>query len=311
MEDLLEFFIYIDEDLVKGLFGNLISGFIDVRTVKLIQDRTIAGKLQEGGSNGFWGEARDTHEERDGYKFKNCVDVDNTRFDKNWLNSFDASQYNRIENSITQIYGVLSFHNDLYSNLKSTNKIKDINNLNLDNNILNGDYVDLKGKILTNSYLSYLDKVINILQSYTTTKLNTLLKDNTSFLDYEVIYKLLLHLKDSLAKNNTQDMIIETQDGNKVVTTVKNDCFLNGTCSPFDKVNCNCNVFGKVLDYCKPSNSISLLRKTCSENYYEELLDDIEPFMEILRKNGITVPVKPTYRINGNSMIIIPISIYH
>lgn len=313
MDDFLEFFIYVDDDLVKSLFGTMISGFIDVRTVKLIQDRTISGKLQEGGSNGFSGEARDAKEERDGYKTKNCVDVDNSRFDKNWLNSFDASQYNRIENSITQIYGTLSFHNDLYQNLLSSNKITSLDNLSTSfANLSSGDYVNISGTILTNSYTSYLDKILNIIDSYTPELLNTLITDTNNLLNFTIIYKLLFHLKERLSENSTQDLILETLDKDQVIITVKNDCFLNGTCHPFDKVNCKCSVFGKILNINAVEDiGLSLFRKTCCEDYYENLLDDCEPYWDILRKNGVRVPCKPDYRITGNTLVIVPVSIYH
>lgn len=314
MDDFLAFFIYVDEDLVKNLFGTVLSGYIDVRTIKLTKDRSFQAHMQDGASEGFNGEDREFKEERDGYKTKNYIDVDNCRKDSNWAKWFQADGYDRIEDSFTRIYGTLTFHNELYQNLQNGSQLNVIENLGTNiSNLSCGSYVDLKGVIKADSTINYLDKVINILTSYTTIKLNKLLNnDKVVLMDYDVILNLLIHFRESLSKNSTQDVVMETDDGECIAITVKDTGFLNGTCGTYDKVNCNCRVFGKVLNLCNnDQKGISLLRKTCNEDYYEELLEDIEPYMELLRGNGIRVPCKPMCRITGNTMVVIPISIYH
>lgn len=314
MDDFLLFFIYIDEDLVRNLFGSVLSGYIEARTIKVIQDRSISIHSGDGGSEGSSGEERATQEERDGYKLKNCVDVDNSRLDKNWANWLEGKQYNRIEESLTRIYGVLTFHNELYSNLKKNTKINALSTIrNKIKTLKIGDYIDLEGVIKTNSVLRYVDKVINIIVSYTPEKLNTLLEENKNrFMDYNVILRLLTHLKETLSMNNTEDLIMETSDGDYIVMVVKNSCFLKGKCNIFDKVECNCHVFGKILNICSNEDrGLSLYRKTCCEDYYEELLEQIDGYLAILHENGILIPCRPKCRVNGDSLVVVPISIYH
>ena len=46
MNNLLNIFIYIDENLIKNLSSVYLNGYIDIRTFKKIYDNTLSGKIQ-------------------------------------------------------------------------------------------------------------------------------------------------------------------------------------------------------------------------------------------------------------------------
>ena len=41
---MLDLLMYLDEGLVKNLSSMVLSGYIEIRTTKIIQDRTLSGR---------------------------------------------------------------------------------------------------------------------------------------------------------------------------------------------------------------------------------------------------------------------------
>ena len=78
----------------------------------------------------------------------------------------------------------------------------------------------------------------------------------------------------------------------------------------FDKSNCCLTIFGKVLKHCSENDSLSLLRKTGHPDYYEGFLNNLEPYLNILRDNGISIPETPKINYDENTLFVIPISVY-
>lgn len=70
MADALDLLIYLDESLTKNLNSLVIDGYIEKRTSKFIEDRTLSAKTGNEGSNQHYGEDRCVRDERDGYKGK-------------------------------------------------------------------------------------------------------------------------------------------------------------------------------------------------------------------------------------------------
>ena len=84
-----------------------------------------------------------------------------------------------------------------------------------------------------------------------------------------------------------------------VILTVNKDNFMNNRCNMFDNINCHCKVVGKVIKTCtEECDSISLLRKTGQEEFYENFFKKYTPLLECLKKNDILVPECPDLRIN-------------
>ncbi|WP_133016214.1 hypothetical protein [Clostridium cuniculi] len=58
MSDALDLLIYLDEALTKNLNSLVIDGFIEKRTSRFIEDRTLNAKTGAEGSNQHYGEDR-------------------------------------------------------------------------------------------------------------------------------------------------------------------------------------------------------------------------------------------------------------
>ena len=56
MADALDLLIYLDEALTKNLNSLVIDGYIEKRTSKFIEDRTLSAKTGNEGSNQHYGE---------------------------------------------------------------------------------------------------------------------------------------------------------------------------------------------------------------------------------------------------------------
>ena len=79
----------------------------------------------------------------------------------------------------------------------------------------------------------------------------------------------------------------------------------------FDKINCHCKVIGKVIKTCtQEEDSISLLRKTGQENFYEKFFEKAKPLLECLEENDFFVPECPDLRVNECAIQLMPINIY-
>lgn len=78
----------------------------------------------------------------------------------------------------------------------------------------------------------------------------------------------------------------------------------------FDLVHCSCKIFGKVMMIKEDTDKcISLLRKSSQEEYYQQVIDSIDPYLEVLKENNIILPKKPECNVKGKMIMILPISI--
>lgn len=310
MGDMLDLLIYLDESLIKNLSSAFFNGYIDIRTHKEINDRTISGKLHGENKEQFYEEDRYSKDVSDGYKRKNYSEVDTYQNSVENDTFFETSEYSRREDGITQIYTSFVLHGKFMSALYSKKLLREINENIICNSMMSeGEYIEVKGEISTISIVSYLDVLIDILKCYETEELNKLLTDkNLGRLNYTKILNILNHLLDLLTINNTQDLIIKCNTATLIIT-VNTKFFLNENASIFDKVNCPCKIVGKVLKTCADECSISLLRKTSQFEYYEKILNSIKPFLDLLEENGIIVPDMPDLIINDKYLLIVPLSI--
>ena len=308
MRDRLDLLIYLDEVLIMNLSSAFFSGYVDIRTHREINDKHIAGKIHEENKEQSYEEDRYSKDIREGYKGKISIEVgtyQNSIANDRFLETTNST---RVENEIKKIYTSFSLHNDLINGLYEKKMIREINN-NI-NNISVGEYIELTGNITTISVVSYLDVLIDILTCYGTDELNKLLKNNgICKLDYTKILNMLTHLLDLLTKNNTQDLLIRFND-TSLILIVNTKFFLNENACIFDKVHCSCKVIGKVMKISEPDDKISLLRKTAQFEYYERLINSINPLLIILQNEGIIIPKMPQLSISDNYLLIAPISIY-
>lgn len=312
MDESTNLFIYLDENLVRSLSSVFLNGYIDIRTYRSIRDKTLSGRVhvenRAQGTNSTKLVRDYTKGYKSKHKFIDCSDnISNGRD-----GSFEDRNFERVEEEIKRIYTSFSLHRQLMSNITSSKALKSIpkkKNLTA-YNIIEGDYIELCGDITTSSIVCYLDALITLLNCCGTDKLNKLLeKNNPGFFDFKCIIELLSNLRKTLTENSTQDLIVNC--GNTpVVLTTNTSCFLNNSSYIYDKVNCPCKIFGKVIKCCNKTEKIGLLRKSAQQEYYEDLMRFVEPYLNLIKTTGIPLPKKCNTCIGDNALLVLPISIY-
>ena len=311
MSNRLDLLIYLDEALIRNLSSVFFNGYIDIRTHREVNDRSMSGKVHDENREQFFEEDRFSKDIREGYKGKTSSEVgtyqNSTENDK----SFETSQFIRREDEVKQIYTSFGVSSKLMSGLYEKKMMREINeSIVCNSQMTEGEYIELRGNITTTSIVYYLDVLINILNCYGTEYLNNLLSDkDLGKLNYTRILNMLSHLLELLTKNNTQDLIIKCNTATLIIT-VNTKFFLNENASIFDKVNCPCKIVGKVMKTCADGDQISLLRKTSQSEYYEKLMTSIKPFLDLLEEEGIILPTMPELRITEKYLAIVPIGIY-
>lgn len=310
-DDILTLLMYLDEGLVKNLSSLILSGYIEIRTSRLIQDRTMVGRAGFDSREHYFDEDRCGEDEREGYKGSNSSVVAQNDVGTAANAGLEDREFARREEELKTIYTTFSLHNQIMSSLNTANAIKVFNDRTIqEGEVSEGDYVRIHGDLTTESVNSYLDSLLTIFDCYGCDNLNKMLStNNNKFMNFTVIKTLLTHLNDILNKNSTEDMILNCGD-TPVVINVNDNFFMNNNAYIFDKVDCPCTVFGKVIRVAKSGECISLLRKTGQDKYYEKVVNNCMPYCNFLESNGIIMPNMPRLSCKGISLIVVPISIF-
>ena len=310
MENVLDLLMYLDEGLVRNLSSLLLSGYIDIRTTRLIQDRTLSGSAALEWREQNFQENMCRDEEQDGYKEKNVSEGTKKEEANNTKANLENREFIRREEEIKKIYTSFTLHSQLLTGLDDSKAIKTINNTTIkEGDISEGEYVKIKGKLTSESVSSYLDSLLTVFDCYGCDILNNLMaKKDQNLLDFNAIKHLLGRLSSILNKNSTEDMILYCGD-TSVVLNVNNNFFMNNNSYIYDKVDCPCSVFGKVISKASKGNCVSLLRKTTQHDYYERILSSCAGCCDLLEAKGIILPKMPRLKCDGMSLVVIPISI--
>lgn len=311
MNEFLNLFIYIDDYLIKSLSSVYLNGYIDIRTSKRICDNTISGKIHIDENNRTYCSDSKTRIYNKGFKTNNK----SSDFNETLFHGYDKALENRIlgrsEEEVKRIYTSFEIHKNMITKMLSLKHIKDYSNeLSNTSNILEGDFIKLKGTITGDSILSYLDSIISLIECFPENILNQLLKDkDIGVLNYSIITAILKNIRDKLSLNSTQDILMDC-NGYSVILSTNNKYFLNGDCYIFDKSKCHCNIIGKVIKVCHDNDCINLLRKLTQEEYYISLFNSITPYLTLLKELNIPIPKIPNLQITSPAVLITPISMY-
>lgn len=308
---MLDLLIYLDETLIRNLNSVALNGYIDIRTFRKIRDRTFGGnvRIEDKDSN-----ASDFRTQRDkvlGYKSKHKACEDHYHNSRERSLGFEGRDFDRNEQEIKKISTVFTLHNDLLNKMHTSRNVKKVNYKSIENGeIKEGDYVQIDGCLQETSMPLYIDTLINTINCYGTDFLNTFLeKKNLKNLNFDIICKLLEGLRKSITVNGSHDLLMQNNSASLILAINENN-FLNGHSHMFDLVHCSCKVFGKVMMIKEDNDKcISLLRKSSQEEYYQQIIDSIDPYLEILKENNIILPKKPECNIKGKMIMILPVSI--
>ena len=123
----LALLMYLDEWLVKNLSSLYLSGYINIRTTKLIQDRSLTGKVGFDNRERNYGEDRSFEEERQGFRNNNCTVLDTFDFTNTTSGNIEDKEYLRREEEFQRIYTSFSLHSEIYTSLESQNIVKKLN----------------------------------------------------------------------------------------------------------------------------------------------------------------------------------------
>ncbi len=311
MSDAFDMLVYLDEILVKNLASLVLTGFIETTTLTQAFDSCLTAGMREGGRNETNCVDSYSKIEREGFKDKNKTESCNDSSDNHHDRQFEGKRCVREERKIQTTYTTFVLNNNLISYFNKNNKLnhKDVDDI--ENDKINvGDIIELEGTITNESLISYVNTMINLLDVFGCDHLDKLIKGNKGCMNFTHFHKMLLYLQSVLTCNNTTDLIMKAGQGYAVIT-VSVDNFVNTHCHAFDKINCPCKVIGKVVKTCNSSQeSISLLRKTGQEEFYESFFKNSEELIKILKNNKIFIPKCPKLRFNEHAIQIMPLNMY-
>ncbi len=311
MNNPFDLLVYLDENLVTNLSSLVLSGFIETTTKTQSFDRTLSAGFHEGNRSENSNQGSITRIEREGFKDKNRLEANNNFENYHTDKDIDSKQCIREEKQVKTTYTTFVLNGNLINHLNENNQLQHKNENDIeDNNIYPGDLVEIEGTVTNKCLISYIDTLINLITIFEVDYLDTLAKKCTEKINFSIFLKMLIYIKSILTCNNTQDLIMQSGNG-IVILTVNKDNFMNGRCGIFDKINCHCKVVGKVIKTCSEEcDSISLLRKTGQEQFFENFFEKVKPLLECLKENDIIVPECPNLRINECAIQIMPLNIY-
>lgn len=306
----LALLMYLDEGLVKNLSSLYLSGYINIRTTKVIQDRSLTGKMGFDNRQRNYGEDRSFEEERQGFRNNNNTVLDTFDFTNTTSGDLEDREYLRREEEFQRIYTTFSLHSEIYTSLESENIVKTFDDRTINaGEVSEGDYVKIYGNLTTENVNSYLDTLLTAFDCYGCENLNKMVSfKDKDLMNFTTMNSMLSHLNDILNKNSTEDMILTCGD-TPVVINVNDNYFMSNNSYIFDKVECPCTVFGKVIKVAPCGDSVHMLRKTAQENFYEKVLNKCISYCDLLNSNGIIMPEMPRLKCDGISLVVVPVSI--
>ena len=321
-DELLWPVMYLDKNLLSAMHSLILSGSIESRTVKLTKEKSLTGKGLTNIKEDQYNEDKSTENEKKGYKTNDIQMLDRSDYTQTNEASLEDKNTVYLENSFTKTYLEFSLHNELSNELDKKNLIKyiDVDSLNEDN-IEEGELIKIRGTLKSDSIIDYLKASKQLLECFgfygiKDSEKNSSKNSDEFTINYNVVDCMLEKMiqildpnrnKDITWVNINQDIILNCENID-VILTVNKNCFRNN--SIYDKIDCPCTVFGKVLKVVRQGESISMLRQTTQAEYYEGILNICETeFSEIKNKYSIPIPKIPKLKYNGFSLIVMPISI--
>ena len=106
----LALLMYLDEGLVKNLSSLVLSGYINIRTTKLIQDRTLAGNAAYDYREHNFNEDRCGEDEKDGFKGSSLTTYDHSEQTSNTRAFLENREFVRREEEYQRIYTTFALH---------------------------------------------------------------------------------------------------------------------------------------------------------------------------------------------------------
>jgi hypothetical protein len=311
MSNPFDILIYLDENLVRNLSSLVLTGFIETVTRTQAFDRTLSAGFREGDKIENSNQASITRIESKGFKDKNKLNANNNSEHHYVDKDIDEKQCIKEERQVKTTYTTFVLNGSLINHFNESKQLQHKTESDIENNnIYPGDLIQIEGTITNKSIMSYIETLINLITIFGTEYLDNLTKDCNVKMNFSMCLKMLTYMKNILEYNNTTDLIMKSGNGTAILN-VNKDNFMNNRFNMFDNINCHCKVIGKVIKTCSEEcDSISLLRKTGQEQFYENFFEQFKPLLDCLNQNNILVPECPDLRINECAIQIMPLNIY-
>ncbi|MGL5647413.1 MAG: hypothetical protein ACRDDY_06145 [Clostridium sp.] len=297
--------IYLDDILVKSINsiqGNS-YGYIDIKTRRKIWDVGLTSREHKQNQNTCYLEDRENKDKREGFKGYNKSDVKTETSLELCDRTNEQRGGTRCEEQITEIYTAYVYHMDFCNNLIASGNLKKYCN---GNSCKSGDYVFLKGTLIENTTLSYIESILLVIDGYGEKVLDPLIPED-ALLKTKNIKIILEKMKQNMEKDGLMDLIIQNEQ-DEYILQVNGKNFFNSNCCRSSNIGCMVNIVGKLIKKSASSEHISLLRKLDQTVFYENLLLKIKNIFDNINI-GIEIPVLEKIRIE-NTIQIIPISIF-
>ena len=89
---------------------------------------------------------------------------------------------------------------------------------------------------------------------------------------------------------------------------MNNQYLFNNYGNIYERAGCPCKIIGKVIRVCEEGEYIHLLRKTGQPEFYEKLLASHSILNNSLKSNGLIIPTEPRVKVEGKTLLVVPIS---
>ena len=116
---MLDLLMYLDEGLVKNLSSMVLSGYIEIRTTKIIQDRTLSGRAGTEYREHYCDEDRCGEDEREGYKGSNCSKSEHKENTNRNDVGLENREFIRREEELKRVYTTFTLHHELVTELNT------------------------------------------------------------------------------------------------------------------------------------------------------------------------------------------------
>ena len=212
--------VYLDEDLVRNLSSLVLTGYIETVTLTQSFDKTLQAGMKEGDKLENSNQGSIGKIQREGFRDENKLDSYNNFQHHNIEKDIDARQCIKEERQVRTTYTTFVLNRSLIDNLNEKKALlhKDITDIE-NNNISEGDLIEVEGTVTNSSILCYIDCLINLIDIFGAEYLNDLIKEKEIKMNFIMFHKMLINLKSILDCNNTQDLIMNVGNG-KVILTI-------------------------------------------------------------------------------------------
>ncbi len=299
--------IYLNERLLLDIYPIVIDGFIESKSIRCTRDKSDFIRLQKGCKNQCSEDNKISNNDKDRNKVE---DISETTIN-DFSGSLDDRSANRNELTIKKIYTKFYLFYDLRNNLINRNMLRYITEDDIiNNNIQSGEYVEFNSNTMTEYTYNEITNICNTIKCYEPSELNKLLQTTdmkNNITNYSVIEKQLDILKKIFESNDSANVVTDFNKCRAVLNVDKKSfCCKN----VYDNSNFPCTVLGKVLRCVSNEKSICLMDKTGMDDYYMDFINNLNPYLDILRNNNIAIPKNIITEINAPAIQIIPIGIY-